>query len=147
MFTTHLQLEYFNLKQLSDNSLKCKVKSKSCNGNTSLVTATSRKRKYSQKKKKKSYLLYTANDDLCQRIDQRLHDLTGIDCAENPTPEIQAVDILPVINRLEILLQKREKHRHKLENVAFDRSSLWFPYRTYFIQHSVRGLCALSREE
>lgn len=57
-----------------------------------------KKKKYKEKKKKKSYLLYTANDDLCQRIDQGLHDLTGIDGAENTTPEIQAVDILPVIH-------------------------------------------------
>lgn len=60
------------------------------------------------------YQLYTANDDLRQRIDQRLHDLTGVDCAENPTPEIQAVDILPVINRLEVLLLL---YRHRTAQV------------------------------
>lgn len=60
-------------------------------------------------KRKRNYLLDTANDDLCQRIDQGLHDLAGVDCAENPTPEIEAVDVLPVIDRLEVLLQKRDE--------------------------------------
>lgn len=59
----------------------------------------------------KNYLLYTANDDLGQRIDQGLHHLAGVDRAENPTPEIEAVDVLPVVDRLEVLLQKRDEHK------------------------------------
>lgn len=68
---------------------------------------TSNKRRIARREKK--HLLYTANDDLCQRIDQGLHDLAGVDRAENPTPEIEAVDVLPVVDRLEVLLQKKDE--------------------------------------
>lgn len=68
---------------------------------------TSNKRRIARREK--NHLLYTANDDLCQRIDQGLHDLAGVDCAENPTPEIEAVDVLPVVDRLEVLLQKKDE--------------------------------------
>lgn len=62
-------------------------------------------------REKKTHLLDTAYDDLCQRIDQWLHDLAGVDRAENSTPEIQAVHILPVIDGLEVLLQKGDQHQ------------------------------------
>lgn len=55
------------------------------------------------------YLLNAANDDLGQRVNQWLHDLAGVDGAEEPTPEVHAVDVLPIVNRLVVLLQKQGK--------------------------------------
>lgn len=52
-----------------------------------------------------SYLLDAANDYLGQWVDQRLHDITGVDRAEEPTPEIQTMDVLPVVNGLVVFLQ------------------------------------------
>lgn len=47
---------------------------------------------------KEFYSLDAANNDLCQGVDEGLQDLTGVDGAENSTPEVQAVDVLPVID-------------------------------------------------
>lgn len=45
-------------------------------------------------------LLDGAMDDLAEGIDKWLQDVTGMECAEDSTPEEQTVDKLPVIHRL-----------------------------------------------
>lgn len=45
-------------------------------------------------------LLDGAMDDLAERIDERLKDITGMQRAEDSTPQEQTVDKLPVIHRL-----------------------------------------------
>lgn len=51
------------------------------------------------------YSLNGANYDLAEWIDERLENITGVQRAEEPAPEVQTVDILPVINWLICFLQ------------------------------------------
>lgn len=55
-------------------------------------------------------LLDCAMDDLAEGIDERLEDITGMQRAEDSTPEEQTVDKLPVIHRLIGFLQKTHQH-------------------------------------
>lgn len=49
---------------------------------------------------KAEYSLDGAKYDLAERVDERLENVTGIQGAEDPTPQIQTVNKLPVIHRL-----------------------------------------------
>ncbi len=55
------------------------------------------------------YLLNGAKYDLAEWIDERLQYITGVQGAEDPTPEVQTVDILPVIHRLVCFLQSTHR--------------------------------------
>lgn len=54
---------------------------------------------------KAEYSLDGAKYDLAKRVDERLENVTGIQRAEDPTPQIQTVNKLPVIHRLMGLLK------------------------------------------
>lgn len=45
-------------------------------------------------------LLDGANNDLAERVNERLENITGVQAAEDPTPEEETVDKLPVVHRL-----------------------------------------------
>lgn len=61
------------------------------------------------------YSLDGAYYDLAERIDERLEHVTGIQGAEDATPQVQTVDILPVIHRLVCFL-KTQTHTHTTVN-------------------------------
>lgn len=51
---------------------------------------------------------------MAQWVDERLENIAGMEGAEDPTPEEQTVDILPVIHRLICVLQNTNNHGHCL---------------------------------
>lgn len=49
-------------------------------------------------KKKSGNLLDGADDDLAERVDEWLQNITGVQAAEDPTPQEKTVDKLPVVH-------------------------------------------------
>ena len=60
------------------------------------------------------YSLDGANYDLAEWIDERLEYITGMQGAEDATPQVQTVDILPVVHRLVCFLQNPCEHNQSL---------------------------------
>ncbi len=53
------------------------------------------------------YLLDSSYDGLCEGVDERVEHLVGVCRAEQACPQMQGVDILPIIHSLACLLKHR----------------------------------------
>ena len=53
------------------------------------------------------------DDDLTQRVDEGLQHVAGVQGAQHPAPEEQAVDELPVVHRLVGVLLNAQTHTQR----------------------------------